>query len=405
MRILVVSHNYPRFPGDPAGGYVARLARAAHSAGAAVWVVAPHTAGTAYEDTDDGVPVRRFGYAPESLERIGYRGDVRSRALLSPLSLLVLPLYLAAFTRAVRRAVAELDPNVVHAHWWFPAGWVVARAGGGGRGGAGGERPFVLTCHGSDVRLLDRRVLVPRLARPVFDHAAAITTVSRFLAADIERHALRLKRPVMVAPMPLEVDRFAAGTTTPKAQPPRILYAGNLVASKGVDVLLRAFQILRQRGIPCRVRVLGEGPERRNLEVLARQLGIADAVDWSNFVRQDAMPAEYGSSTITVLPTRGHAEGLGLVLVEALLSGSAVVGTPAGGIPEIVVDGQTGLLARDGDPRHLADQLGRLLSDPALRARLTAEGARRMQAMYSPTVAADRFLALYDAIALDHPER
>lgn len=401
MRILVVSHNYPRFPGDPAGGYVARLARAARAAGADVWVVAPHTPGTAAEEAETGVSVRRFRYAPAALERIGYRGDVRSRAFLSPLSLVVLPLYFVGFARAVRRAVAELDPHVIHAHWWFPAGWVVAGAGRGG----GGRTPFVVTCHGSDVRLLDRRLLFPRLARRVFDEAGAVTTVSRFLAADIERHVPRLKRPVAVAPMPIEVDRFAAGAATPKAQPPRILFAGNLLASKGVDVLLRALRILRERGIPCRVKVLGEGPARSTLEGLARQLAIAEAVDWSAFVPQDTMPAEYGASTVTVLPTRGRAEGLGLTLVEALLAGSAVVGTPVGGIPEVVVDGETGLLARDGDPRHLADQVARLLIDPALRARLTAEGARRVRAMYSLDAATARFLALYDAIARDHPAR
>src|SRR5260370_6263968 len=107
------------------------------------------------------------------------------------------------------------------------------------------------------------------------------------------------------------------------------------------------------------------------------------------------MPAEYGSSTITVLPTRGHAEGLGLALVEALLSGSAVVGTPAGGIPEIVVDGENGLLARDGDPRHLPDQLARPLSDPPLPAPPTTQGAPRLQAIHSPIVAAQRFPAPY----------
>lgn len=395
MRILVVSHNYPRFPGDPAGGYVARLARAAHAAGAKVWVVAPHTPGAASEESDRGVPVCRFRYAPGLLERIGYRGDVRSRAFLSPLSLLVLPLYLTGFARAVRRAVAAFAPDLIHAHWWFPAGWVVAGAG----------MPFVLTCHGSDVRLLDRGVLFPRLARRVFGQAGAVTTVSHFLAADIERHVPRLKRPVVVAPMPVEVDRFEAGAATPKARPPRILYAGNLLESKGVDVLLRALAILRERSIPCRLRVVGEGPARGGLEALARQLGIVDAVEWSDFVPQDAMPAEYGASTITVLPTRGQAEGLGLVLVEALLAGSAVVGTPAGGIPEVVVDGETGLLARDGDPQHLADQLDRLLTDPALRARLTEAGMRRMRATYSPAAAGGRFLALFDAIARDHPAR
>ena len=62
------------------------------------------------------------------------------------------------------------------------------------------------------------------------------------------------------------------------------------------------------------------------------------------------MPAEYGAATVTVLPSRGHAEGLGLTLVEALLAGSAVVGTAAGGIPEVVIHERTGLVARDGDP-------------------------------------------------------
>ena len=395
MRILVVSHNYPRFPGDPAGGYVARLARAAHAAGVDVRVLAPHTPGAASQETDDGVPIRRFRYAPEPLERIGYRGDVRSRTFLSPLSFVMLPVYLASFARAVRRAVAESAPDVIHAHWWFPAGWAVAGAG----------PPFVVTCHGSDVRLLDRRILSPQLARRVLERAGAVTTVSRFLAVDIEHHAPWLKRPITVAPMPVEVERFAAGAATPKARPPRILYAGNLLASKGVDVLLVALKILRERGIPCQGKVLGEGPARGELEALARRLGIAEAIAWSDFVPQDAMPAEYGASTTTVLPTRGRAEGLGLTLVEALLAGSAVVGTPAGGIPEVVVDGETGLLARDGDPQHLADQLARLLTDAALRDRLTAEGARRMRATYSTAAASGRFLALYHAIARDHPAR
>jgi glycosyltransferase involved in cell wall biosynthesis len=397
MRILVVSHNYPRFPGDPAGAYVARLARTAQAAGAQVRVLAPHAPGTAREESDGGVPVHRFRYAPDALERIGYRGDVRARTFFSPLSLLVLPLYLGVFRRAVRRAIAEFSPDVIHAHWWFPAGWVVA--------GVGGGRPYMVTCHGSDVRLLDRGALFRRLARRILGGAGAVTTVSRFLAADVTRHLSLSRLVVTVAPMPIDVDRFAAGRSAPKAQPPRVLYAGNLLESKGVDVLLRALKLLRECRLPCRVKVLGEGPARADLGRLAEQLGVAGDVDWSGFVPQDAMPAEYGASTVTALPTRGMAEGLGLTLVEALLAGSAVVGTPAGGIPEVVADGETGLIARDGDPQHLADQLTRLLTDPALRTRLTDTGARRMRETYSPAAAGGRFLALYDAVARDHTAR
>ncbi len=393
MRILVVAHNYPRFPGDPAGAYVARLARAAAASGATVQVIAPHSVSALEDEETDQLRVHRFRYAPESLERVGYRGDVSRRALLAPLTLATVPAYLLRFRSAIRRHAATFHPQVVHAHWWFPAGWLVSGLG----------VPYIVTCHGSDVRLLERSAVLRRVSRAVFRGAGAVTAVSRFLATDLERQTDGLRRPVSVTPMPVDVELFGRGLTTPKTSPPRVLYAGNLVPNKGVDVLLRAVATLHQQGTECRLKILGEGPARPNLERLARALGVGDRVEWSKFVPQDRLPAEYGASTVTVLPTRGQAEGLGLVLVEALLAGSAVVGTPAGGIPEVIQDGVTGLLARDGDPDDLADKIRRLLGDPGLRDRLTAAGRARALETYSSAAAARRFLDLYDALADDRP--
>src|SRR5206468_10297788 len=141
------------------------------------------------------------------------------------------------------------------------------------------------------------------------------------------------------------------------------------------------------------------------LQALAQELGIASRVTWSRFVPQARMPAEYGASTVTVLPTRGRAEGLGLALVEALLAGSAVVGTPAGGIPEVVRPEETGLIARDGDPLDLASQIQRLLTDAPLRDRLTREGKEQVLRTYSPKATIGRFLEIYDAVADHHPNR
>ncbi|MBK5189490.1 MAG: glycosyltransferase family 4 protein, partial [Gemmatimonadaceae bacterium] len=92
-------------------------------------------------------------------------------------------------------------------------------------------------------------------------------------------------------------------------------------------------------------------------------------------------------------------EGLGLVLAEALLAGSAAVGTAAGGIPEVVVDERTGLIAKDGDATDLARQLERLLTDGALRARTIAEGRERVRAQHAPVAAAERVIALYAMVA------
>ena len=394
MRLLVVTHNYPRFPGDPAGVYVRRLAEAARDVGHEVLVLAPHAVGTAESEKAGQLSVRRFRYGPAWLERVGYRGERPQRLLLDPLAILALPAYFFRFRSEAQRATRTFRPDVIHAHWWFPSGWLVS----------GLEVPFVVTCHGTDVRLLESAPF-RALARGVLKKAAAVTTVSQFLAQDIARQVGALPRPFMVAPMPVDVDAFAVGEETPKADPPRILYAGNLVKAKGVDVLIRALAQLTARGIACRLKILGEGPARAELEALARSIGVADRIDWSGFVPQDRMPAEYGAATVTVLLSRGKAEGLGLTLVEALCAGSAVLGTPAGGIPEVILDGRTGLLAREGDADHLAEQLERLLTDDALRARLTEAGQAHVRERYAPAKTAGAFLDLYHALARNHPAR
>jgi glycosyltransferase involved in cell wall biosynthesis len=395
LRLLTVTHNYPRFSGDPAGAFVARVAQGAAAHGHQVQVVAPHAPGNPATEDIAGVRVRRFRYGPDALERVAYTGNLHGKTLGSPLSALGVLGFLVAFRTAVRKAIKELSPDVVHAHWWVPSGWLVSRS----------RVPYVVTCHGSDIRLLERSSVVRALALPVFDRAARVTTVSNFLARDLGRLLPSFAADVQVTSMPVDTDIFSSGSRLPKHQPARILYAGNLVASKGVDVLIRAVAELAHRGVPCELKILGEGPLQSELLSLAASLGIAGKVTWSPFVPQSQMPAEYGVSTVTVLPSRGRAEGLGLTLVEALLSGSAVVGTPAGGIPEVVVHERTGLIARDGDPVDLADQIQRLLTDEELRSRLVHEGVAHALRTYSPDAAIARFLEIYDAVADHQPVR
>jgi phosphatidyl-myo-inositol dimannoside synthase len=395
LRILTVTHNYPRFAGDPAGAFVARIAGGVAARGHEVEVIAPHAPGIAENEQTPGLRIRRFRYGSDALERVAYTGSLHGPTLLSPLAALAFPGFLLAFGLAVRSAIRRFSPDVVHAHWWMPGGWFASR----------GRVPYLITCHGSDVRLLERGDLVRKIALPVFRRAARVTTASKFLADDIQRMLPALQDKVQVTPMPVDVNRFLDGARTTKVDPPRLLYAGNLVPSKGVDVLLRAVAELDRRGVPCQVKVLGEGPARSKLEALAGEIGIAPKTTWAPFVPQARMAGEYGASTVTVLPSRGQAEGLGLTLVEALLAGSAVVGTAAGGIPEVVVHEQTGLIARDGDPSDLATQIQRLLTDAALRERLTREGKEHVLRTYAPQAAIDRFLEIYDAIADHQPHR
>ncbi len=388
MRILTITHNYPRWEGDRAGAFIARLAAEVVALGHTVRVVAPHAPGAALRETQHGIEIVRARYGPDTLERVGYTGALREPMRATLLAPLMLPPFIGQLWSVASREARDFRPDVVHAHWWIPGGWIASRLG----------LPYVITCHGTDVRLLESS-LWRLVAAPAFRRAVAITAASEFLARDIARFFPDDASRISVTSMPMDLAMFESGAATAKAIPPRVLFAGNLIASKGVDVLIEAVALLRARGVVCALRIIGDGPEEQRLRALASQRALGDDVSWSSFVPQHDLPKEFGAATITVLPSRGQAEGLGLVLAEALMAGSAVVGTPAGGIPEVVIDGETGLLARDRGAADLARQIERLLLDPVLRDRLIANGRAHVRAQHAPVAAAERAIEVYAQVA------
>jgi glycosyltransferase involved in cell wall biosynthesis len=394
MRILTITHNYPRWDGDRAGAFVALLASEIVALGHQVRVVAPHAPGAALRETQHEVEIVRARYGPDALERVGYTGALRQPMRATLLAPLMLPPFIGRLWALAAQEARDFRPDVVHAHWWMPGGWIASRI----------RVPYIVTCHGTDVRLLDGSFWRARAA-PVLHRASAVTTASEFLARDVARFFPEITSKTSVTWMPMNLEMFERGASLMKVSPPRILFAGNLIPSKGVDVLIKAVALLRDRGISCELRIIGAGPEESHLKALAAQRGLGAIVTWSPFVAQHDLPNELGQATVTVLVSRGQSEGLGLVLAEALLAGSAVIGTAAGGIPEVVVDEQTGLIAKDGDASDLARQLERLLTDRALRERTIANGTERIRAQHAPVAAARRVAALYDTVAKGGPTR
>ncbi|MDP8929118.1 MAG: glycosyltransferase family 4 protein, partial [Actinomycetota bacterium] len=156
--------------------------------------------------------------------------------------------------------------------------------------------------------------------------------------------------------------------------PVRIVAAGRLVASKGFDVLLRAFATLACEVDDVVLEIAGEGPERERLEGLGAELGLRRQLRFHGWLSSDRMPDFYAGALVSVLPSRVE-EGLPMVLVEAGLAGCALVGSDHGGIRDIVRPLSTGVLVPPDDPPALADALRRLLAD-ADEARRLGAGAR-----------------------------
>src|SRR6478735_421732 len=364
MRILFVAHTYLRWPGDRAGAQVHRFAQAALARGDQVLALAPHaSAAVVGDELLEGVAVRRFRYASDARERIGYQGAI-SKSIGDPAALLVLPQYLLRFRAAVRQAVIDFAPDVVSVHWWAP----------GAIATDGIATPVAVTCHGSDARLLGSNPLIRMIGRPILRRATAVSAVSEMMAGDLRRYAGLDE--VAVTRMPVDDARFAPPASRP--EPPVVLFAGNHIRAKGIDLILRAAATVRRAGASFKLRFVGDGPGRGEFEMLARALGINEIVEWAGTRTHDQMPAEFAAASVFILASRGpRGEGLPLTVAEAMLSGCAVVATPAGGIPELVLDEVTGLIARDEDPDHLAVQLGRLVQDSALRARFSVAGRER----------------------------
>jgi glycosyltransferase involved in cell wall biosynthesis len=153
---------------------------------------------------------------------------------------------------------------------------------------------------------------------------------------------------------------------------PHLLCVGRLVQLKGQSLLIEAMAELVDRGVDARLTLVGDGPQRSKLEQLARRRNLEKRVRFAGAVGQDAIREIYHSADIFCLPSM--AEGLPVVLMEAMAVELPVVSTRIMGIPEIVEHGRTGLLVTPGRLDELTDALERLIADPGLRARLGRAG-------------------------------
>jgi glycosyltransferase involved in cell wall biosynthesis len=161
----------------------------------------------------------------------------------------------------------------------------------------------------------------------------------------------------------------------------RVLCVGRLVADKGQELLLRAIAQLRVGGTDVRLDLVGDGAQRATLEELAAGLGVAGAVAFRGSVGQDRIRELYAEADVFCLPS--FAEGVPVVLMEAMATELPVVTTRITGVPELVADGETGLLVAPGRVDALVAALGRLAADPGLRAQLGHAGREKVLADYT----------------------
>jgi glycosyltransferase involved in cell wall biosynthesis len=283
---------------------------------------------------------------------IAYGAGVAGNLRRKPYLALALPPMLTGFARAARRVAGDAD--LVHAHW-LPSGLVAMATG----------KPFVVQVWGTDIELARR---APAIARRVVRRARLVVAPSSALAEEARRLGAE---DVRIIPSGVELPSEVGE----EAEPPEILYAGRLSPEKGVRELVAAAD-----GLP--LVVVGDGPLRNEVP---GALG---------FLPHDELEQRYARAAVVACPS--HREGFGVVCAEAMAHGRPVVAGDVGGLRDLVVNEETGLLVPPGDVAALREALTRLVGDAELRRRFGEAGRARIAELFTWERFSDDTLQAYE---------
>jgi glycosyltransferase involved in cell wall biosynthesis len=252
---------------------------------------------------------------------------------------------------------------------------------------------FSFTAHAYDI-FIDKLLLPAKLEAAFF-----VACISRFNIDYLQKNypeAGALARLELVH-NGIDPGRFQP-SPHPPGTPPRIIAVGRLVETKGFHVLVEACARLRQEGVACSCMIVGEGPEGDRLQKMVADLRLEDRVELLGQLQPEELLPYFQRADILAMPAcvrNNDQDGIPTVLIEALAMEIPVVATRVSGIPELVRDGETGLLVNPDDPEALAAALARLLADDGLARRLAAAGRDLVVSEFNLQRSAARLLDLF----------
>jgi phosphatidylinositol alpha-1,6-mannosyltransferase len=267
--------------------------------------------------------------------------------------------------------------------------------------------PYAVFVHGADIADYRRSPLCRPVLGRILAGADTVVANSRFTAALVEEIFPGRARRIVVLPMGVDLPEPADPSTVEALRRryrvtdgPVLLTMARLAPVKGHETVLKALPRLLPGHPGLRYLVVGEGPERRRLETLAREHGVQPQVIFAGAVPDAERTAHFALATLFAMPSRrleryDGLEGFGLVFLEAASHGLASIGGASGGVSEAIRHGETGLLVPPDDPAAFAEAADRLLRDPAARRRL-GETARLWAAQHPWSRSAEALRALWN---------
>jgi glycosyltransferase involved in cell wall biosynthesis len=274
--------------------------------------------------------------------------------------------------REFKRLIKAIAPDILHAHWATSYGLM---------GAYSGYHPFLLSVWGSDVLIFPRKSRLHRaILKFTLNRADHLTATSRMLTAETGKY-LKKDKQVHTIPFGVDIDRFRP-TASKKTDDPHLTIGivKRLEKVAGIEYLIRAFAMLLKFDPFLSLLIVGEGTEEETLKDLCISLDIGGSVRFTGFVGNERIPELLNRMDILVLPS--ISESFGVAAVEAAACGLPVIASDTGGLPEVVVDGETGFLVPPEKPQAIAQKAVLLIKDAEMRSRMGAAGRKFVEENY-----------------------
>lgn len=388
VNILALTHNFPRTPGDHSGRFLVNIYRHLPP-NFKVKVIAPQTVFSVpvgKHDNYEGIEVVRIKYWFKNGQKLFY-GKVISTIIGNPLNILKLFTYYIALLFTCLDEIKDASGqgrgyNIIHAHWWIPSGFVACIVS------YLTDIPYIVTSHGTDIFILRKYKFLKILAKPVLRKSSMVTAVSSAIVKTLEqvygKDFVRRDIKLRVIPMPYEYDMFAHEIYANKDN--TILSIGRFTERKGYRYLIEAFaeflKYCKEHKIESPVlKLYGFGPDLDVLQAQTKSLGIEKSVYWGGEIKDHKdVPDIIKKARIFVIPSitdkNKEAEGLGIVILEAMASGVPLVATQSGGITDLVKHKMNGYLVPEKDSEAIAKALAYIYGNPEETAKYVRQGLK-----------------------------
>jgi glycosyltransferase involved in cell wall biosynthesis len=389
-RILWLTSSYPRFKDDSASIFLRNLAESLQKENFEIHVVAPDHWESDDSQNGNGIILHRFRYFfPRHSQKLAYGSGILPNLKSNPWLFFQIPFFIIALFFSTWKLILHLQPALIHAHWIFPQGTIGVLLS------KLMNIPIIITAHGGDAFALSGSTLA-KIKSWTIKQCCIWTSNTNATAKAV---GIDLPKPKII-PMGIKYKLFNSGQSGIKSTDTFILlFVGRLVEKKGVNDLIIAYSLLSETlRNKTKLWIIGDGNERKTLEKLTNSYNLDKNVVFYGKLPNNQLPDYYAKADIFIAPSitdaSGDTEGQGVILLEALASGTAVLSTKTGGINEIIRDRKNGILVEPEKPHELKSAIEELLKNKSLRHSLIAEGEKTAK-NYDWKIIGQRFSALY----------